>query len=127
MRQSDAAFPRHHHVDDQKIEIDAYQLSPGLVGIGCRRYAKSLFDQIAVEQVADAPVIVDDQKMRRTSETVALLSSFGTLIAGQAGKAAPKMPETVQHMRRGHPFSFKGLPVLPRTTSRRPIRRAQVA
>ncbi|MGZ2468341.1 hypothetical protein ACVJMZ_003865 [Sinorhizobium medicae] len=58
-------FAGHHHIDDQKIEINAYQLAPGLVGIGCRRYAKPLLDQIAVEQVANAPVVVDDQEMCR--------------------------------------------------------------
>ncbi|MCY1242320.1 hypothetical protein D9M72_552730 [compost metagenome] len=63
--QRDAAFARHHHIDDQKVEVEADQLAPCFVRVGRGRHAKSLLDQIAVQEIADAPVVVDDQKVSR--------------------------------------------------------------
>ena len=61
LRQGNAAFAGHHHVDDQQVEIETDQLASRFIGVGGGRDAKTLFDQIAVEQIADTPVIVDDQ------------------------------------------------------------------
>jgi hypothetical protein len=60
-----AAFARHHDVEYQQIEIEPGKACPR-IGRGFRRcHAVPFALQIARQQAADAPVVIDDQEMGR--------------------------------------------------------------
>ena len=60
----EAALARHHHVEDQEIELQAVQLGARFDrGFGGGD-AVALAVKIARQQIANAPVVVDDEQMR---------------------------------------------------------------
>ena len=61
----EAAFARHHHVEDQKIEAQAGELGARIRGVVGRRDPIAFRIEITRQQIADAPIIVDDKEMRR--------------------------------------------------------------
>ena len=63
-RELEAGLARHHHVEDQQIEAQPFELG-ARIGGGLRGGdAIALGEQEARQQVADAPVVVDHQQMR---------------------------------------------------------------
>ena len=64
-REIEPALARHHDVENEQIEFQAGELGPR-VGRGLRgRNAIAFAEQEARQQRTDAPVVVDDKKMRR--------------------------------------------------------------
>ena len=61
----EAAFARHHHVEDEKIELQAGELGAGIERGFRRRDAVAFAQQKARQQRADAAIVVDDEKVRR--------------------------------------------------------------
>ncbi|MNZ77717.1 hypothetical protein D3C78_962720 [compost metagenome] len=58
-------FARHHHVEDEQIEADAYHFTPCFGRIGCHGDAVTLVAKEALQEIANAGVVVDDQEMGR--------------------------------------------------------------
>ena len=57
-------FTRHHHVEDQEIEMQAEQLGAGVAGAHRRGDAVAFAAEKARQQAADAAIVVDQQHMR---------------------------------------------------------------
>ena len=63
--QLEAVLARHHHVEDQQVEVESFELGPGIgraVGSGD---AIAFSHQKPRQEIADAPVVIHDQKVRR--------------------------------------------------------------
>ena len=62
--QIETALARHHHVENEQIEIEPGQPRARIGGAFRRGDAIAFAVQVARQQAADAPVVVDDQQMR---------------------------------------------------------------
>ncbi len=60
-REVEPAFARHHHVEQDEIEIQSAHRGASGCGVGGRRDAKALLGEKAGEEVADFLVVVDDE------------------------------------------------------------------
>ena len=56
----ETGFAGHHHIEDEKIEVKAVELGAGIGGVFGGGDAIAFAAQVARQQVADAPVVVDD-------------------------------------------------------------------
>ena len=64
LARSKPGFPRHHHIQDEQIEVQAFQLGASVSGgLGCG-HAIALTGQKPREEIADAAIIIDHQQMR---------------------------------------------------------------
>ncbi len=64
-RKLEAADAGHHDVEQHDVEVEAPERGLRHRGIGGRRDAEALGEEIAREQVADLVVVIDDQHVRR--------------------------------------------------------------
>ena len=63
-REGETVLARHHHVEHDEIEGDVAHRRRRLGRIASRRHAVALGEKIAAEQLADAPIVIDDKEMR---------------------------------------------------------------
>ena len=68
--QREAVLDRHHHVEDEQVEIHGVEQLARAGGVGGGRDARAGLREIALEQFADAVVVVDQQQVRRPVERV---------------------------------------------------------
>ncbi len=61
---------RHHHVEDQQIEIHRRQQLAGAGRVGGGRDARAGLRQIALQQIADAVIVIHQQQVGRAVERV---------------------------------------------------------
>ena len=61
----EAGLARHHHVEYEQVERQAFELGARVHGVVRRGDAIALGKQEARQQIADAPVVVDHEQMRR--------------------------------------------------------------
>ena len=76
-RQVKTAFAGHHHVEDQQVEMQAEQFCARVAGAHCGGDAIAFAGQEARQQIADAPVVVDQKQMRRVVGRVRRASRSG--------------------------------------------------
>ena len=53
----------HHHIQNDKIEFEAGQLSPGFAGMLCRGDVEPVGAEIVPEQPTQSGIVIDDQNM----------------------------------------------------------------
>ncbi len=61
----EAGLARHHHVEHEGVEHEALGLGPRLRGARGRRHPVAVLAQEAGEEIAQAPVVVDHEDVRR--------------------------------------------------------------
>ena len=59
----EAVFARHHHVEDQAVEVDALDQGARLGGVGRSRDEEPLLGEEAVQEASEPRIVVDDQEM----------------------------------------------------------------
>ncbi len=65
LRQFEAGLARHHHVEDDEVEGQAFQPLAGCGGMSGRRDAIAVVGEVARQRLADHTVIIDDEQMGR--------------------------------------------------------------
>ena len=71
-----AAFPGHHAVEDEEIEPQARHALVGFPGFRCHGDAESIVTEVFAQQITQAPIVVDDQDMRRVVRQHSPVGSF---------------------------------------------------
>ena len=62
-RQLDPRFPRHHHVENDQVEVEPGQFAARLRRIAGDRHSKAVLAQILLKQAADTRVVIDHEQM----------------------------------------------------------------
>ena len=68
----DAVFAGHHHVHDDEVEIETCKLALRFGAVGGDGDAEAVLGEIAIEQLADAGVVIDHQQVRRIVGNICL-------------------------------------------------------
>ena len=61
----EAVFARHHDVENEEIEFQAFELGARVRAVSAVRDPVTFAEQKARQQRADAAIVVDDEQMRR--------------------------------------------------------------
>jgi hypothetical protein len=62
--EAEAVLARHHHVEDDEVEIEPCQQAPRMGRVAGSRGHEAVAHEELLQQPADAFVIVDDQEVR---------------------------------------------------------------